>query len=182
MPGANACTDLPGAVQPTFALTGADVGSRMRVRVKAINAGGSSTSAGSQSTAVVESASAGFKLDRVSKDRKRGLARIVVSVPAPGALSLRRTAKVKGDQSTVDTPRVVKLTLKPRGAAKSRLRRRGKAKVRAFLTFAPDGGAAVTQEAPDRARGQVRRGPLPIAECRSATARYPCASPRVSPC
>lgn len=145
LPGASSCTKLPDATQPTYLLTSADVGSRMRVRVNAINAGGSSKSAGSSSTAPVKSAASGFKLGKVSKDRKRGLARIVVTVPTAGTVSVRRTAKAKGARRTVSAPRAVKLTVKPRGRTKSRLRARGKAKLKVFITYAPTGGAEVTK-------------------------------------
>ena len=48
-----ACADVPGATGATYPLTGADVGSRMRVRVVATNDAGASPAAASAVTAVV---------------------------------------------------------------------------------------------------------------------------------
>jgi hypothetical protein len=138
--GASNCPEIPGATDAAYVVQGVDVGSRIRVRVRATNAGGTSDSGSSVSTAKVRAASAGFKLGPARRDRKRGLARLEVTVPGPGTLALARTAKVKGDQRTVAAAGTYKLTVKARGAAKQRLRRGGKARVTARVSYAPTGG------------------------------------------
>jgi hypothetical protein len=151
-PGAPRCETIPGAEQRTYGLGGADVGARIRVRVRAINAGGKSGWAGSASTPKIKSGAAGFKLGPAKKNRKRGIAKLQVTVPDAGTLALARTAKVKGAQRTVAGPMTVKLKVKPRGRAKARLRRRGKAKVRVRVTFTPQVGAPRTKSRRIRVR------------------------------
>ena len=87
-----------------------------------------------------------FSLGTPKRDQKRGLARFRITISSAGTLTLARTAKVKGAQRRLAGPGTYKLTVKPRGPAKQKLRKRGKAKVRAFVTFAPDGGTAVTKK------------------------------------
>ncbi len=140
------CTTVPGAVAQTYPLTAADVGTRVRVRVLAHNAGGHSRAARSMTTATVKPLGDLFSLGTPRRDQKRGLARFRITIPSAGTLTLARTAKVKGEQRRLAGPGTYKLTVKPRGQAKRKLRTRGKAKVRAFVTFAPDGGTAVTKK------------------------------------
>jgi hypothetical protein len=140
--GASNCPEIPGATNQTYVVQAADVGSRIRVRVRATNAGGTSDSGSSVSTAKIKAAAAGFKIGPVKRDRKRGLARLSITVPGPGTLALARTAKVKGDSRSVVGPSTVRLTVKARGRAKQKLRRGGKARVTAKVTYAPTGGPA----------------------------------------
>jgi hypothetical protein len=137
------CVSIAGANAPTYALTAADVGARLRIRVIASNDGGRS-GALSTSTPAIKPAAAGFRLGHAKRDRKRGLARLRVFVPDSGTVSLARTPKVRGDSRRVEAARSLKVTIKPRGRALARLRHRGKTKVRARVTFAPDAGAAST--------------------------------------
>jgi hypothetical protein len=142
---AGQCVSVAGAQAPTYPLTGADVGARMRVRVVATNDGGHS-GASSTSTATIQPAAAGFRLGHAKRDRRRGLARLRVFVPDSGTVTLARTPKVRGDSRRVESARRVKLTIKPRGRARRKLHRRGKVTVRARVTFAPDAGAASTRQ------------------------------------
>ena len=136
------CPTIPGAAGSTYQLVGADVGSRVRVRVVAGNAGGN-TAAHSATTAVVQSSTAGLELGPPKHDQRRGLVRFRVAVPSAGLLVLKRTAKVKGDSRTAAGAGTLKLTVKPRGQAKRRLNRRGKARVPIKVSFTPTVGVAV---------------------------------------
>ncbi len=138
------CAPIAGATAPTYLLTAAEVGARIRVRVTASNDGGD-RAAQSSSTAPVSSATAGFDLGPPKHDRKRGLARFRVKVPAAGLLSLERTAKVRPDQRRALGPGTVKLTVKPRKKARRRLHRRGQVKVRIEVRFAPDMGTPIVR-------------------------------------
>ena len=143
---AGTCTTVPGAAAQAYALTAADVGSRVRVRVVANNEGGQSSAVTSKSTAQVQPVGDLFSLGTPKRDQKRGLARFRITISGAGTLALARTAKVKGAQRRLAGPGAYKLTVKPRGQALRKLKRRGKTKVRAFVTFAPDGGTAVTKK------------------------------------
>jgi hypothetical protein len=140
------CAGVPDAQASTYALTAADVGARMRVRVKAINEGGSSSASSSTSTAAIMPAAAGFRLGHAKRDRRLGLARLRVFVPVAGTVTLARTRKVRGESRRVESGRRVKLTIRPRARARAKLRRRGQVVVRALVTFTPDAGAASTRE------------------------------------
>jgi hypothetical protein len=140
------CVSVQGAQAPTYALTAADVGARMRVRVVASNDGGRSAAVASTSTAPIKPAAAGFRLGHAKRDRRQGLARLRVFVPGPGTVTLARTHKVRGESRRVSSARRVKLTIRPRGRALLRLRHRGMATVRARVTFTPDLGAASSRE------------------------------------
>ncbi len=139
------CTAIPGATASTYVLSGAEVGTRARVRVTASNDGGTG-SAQSRSTATVRSSTAGFKLGPPKHDRKRGLARFRVEVPSAGLLTLERTAKVRPDQRRALGAGTVKLTVKPRRGALKRLHRRGKVRVRIRVGFAPDTGTPISRD------------------------------------
>jgi hypothetical protein len=77
---------------------------------------------------------------KVKRNKKRGTARLTVAVPGPGQLKLASTRKVKGAEKRVEAEGREKLPVTPKGKAKKQLNRRGKAKVKAKLTYAPDGG------------------------------------------
>lgn len=66
-------------------------------------------------------------------------------MPGPGDVTLARTAKVKRAAVRAAAAGSVRLAIAPRGKAKRELRRRGKAKVLAAVTFAPDGGTPATR-------------------------------------
>jgi len=137
------CVSIPGATAASYLLGASEVGTRVRVRVRARNDGGLSAAAQSSSTSTVSSATAGLELGPPKHDRKRGLARFRVKVPSAGLLTLVRTANVRGEQRRAAGARMLKLTVKPRGQARRRLDRRGKAKVQVRVRFAADVGGVV---------------------------------------
>jgi hypothetical protein len=86
-----------------------------------------------------------FSFGKVKKNRKRGTAKLTVEVLAAGELDLDKTKKVKGATKVLPTAGEVKLPIKPKGKAKRKLKGGGRAKVRAEVTFTPDGGEPNTQ-------------------------------------
>jgi Ig domain of plant-specific actin-binding protein len=127
------CDAIAGASDQNYQLGAADIGSTIRISVRAINAGGPSSPVSSAATENIKPIL--FKLGKLKRNRQRGTAKLKVNLGAPGTVSLRRTAKVKGANRDLDTARAVKLKIKPRGGVKRRLRRNGKAKVRLFVTY-----------------------------------------------
>jgi ABC-type phosphate transport system substrate-binding protein len=104
-----------------------------------------------------------FTLPRKTISSKNGSATISVKLPGAGVLEMVGTAKVQTGQKnskrthkktqSIKVGRVVlnaskagtfNLTLKPSGAAKKELRRKGKLRVSLKLTFTPTGGDAKT--------------------------------------
>jgi hypothetical protein len=81
-----------------------------------------------------------FAFAGVKKNKKKGTAKLTVKVPGPGELALARNAKVKGRQKGADAAGRQKLPIKPRRKAKQKLAAKGKAKVKAEVTYTPDGG------------------------------------------
>jgi sugar lactone lactonase YvrE len=86
-----------------------------------------------------------FSLGRLKKDKKKGTAKLTVEVPAPGGIALAQTKKLRGAELRAEAAGEVQLAIKPRGRAKKRLAEKGKAKVKADVTYTPDGGEPNTQ-------------------------------------
>jgi hypothetical protein len=84
-------------------------------------------------------ASNDFSFGKVRKNKKKGTAKLTLEVPGPGELELAKTKKVRGDDDSADEAGKEKLSIKPKGKAKKRLNHSGKTKVKAEVTFAPDG-------------------------------------------
>jgi hypothetical protein len=96
-----------------------------------------------------------FQLGSVKLDRRRGAATVTATVPGPGALELAASKRVRGARTTVNAGGSSSLAIVPTKAAKSRLRRSGKAKVEVTVTYTPTGG---TPNALHTTVGLVRRG------------------------
>lgn len=88
----------------------------------------------------VSPASNAFTFGGVERNRRKGTAELPVEVPGAGGLELAETPKVKGDSATAAAAGEVTLLVKAQGKARKKLRKRGKAKVTAEVTFTPIGG------------------------------------------
>jgi hypothetical protein len=87
-----------------------------------------------------------FEFGKVKRNKRKGTAKLPVEVPGPGDVALAKTAKVKGDsEEVVGTAGTATLNVKARGKAKKKLTEKGKAKVRAVVTFTPLGGDPGTE-------------------------------------
>ena len=78
-----------------------------------------------------------FSFGKVKRNKKRGTARLVVEVAGPGEVELAETNRVKPKRKHADAAGKVKLPIKPRREAKRRLKQKGKAKVKAEVTYTP---------------------------------------------
>lgn len=81
-----------------------------------------------------------FTFGKVKKNKKKGTAKLTVNVPNPGDVELAKTKKVKADEERAEAEGKVKLAVKPKGGSKQKLADTGEAKVKANVTFTPDGG------------------------------------------
>jgi hypothetical protein len=79
-----------------------------------------------------------IKFDGVKKNKQKGTAKLTVSVPDAGTLTLAG-AGLKKTTAEAAEPGDVTLAVKSKGAKKTKLRNRGKVKVRPAVTFAPTG-------------------------------------------
>jgi virginiamycin B lyase len=88
-----------------------------------------------------------FTLGGVKHNVRRGTARLSVEVDGPGKLVIARTKRVKRDSVQVRNKRAgkVRLRVRPRGKAKSRLKRPGAIRVKARVTFTAKHGEPNTK-------------------------------------
>jgi hypothetical protein len=80
-----------------------------------------------------------FGFGKVKKDERKGTARLTVKVPGPGGFELRGNG-IKTASKDAPHAGKLKLAVKPTGTAKQKLNQAGEAKVRAAVTYTPDGG------------------------------------------
>ena len=81
-----------------------------------------------------------FSFGKVKLNKRNGTAGLRAKVAGAGRIVLAATEQVKGAEATAGGPRTVKLAVRPKGATKRRLTRRGEAKVKLAVTFTPTGG------------------------------------------
>jgi hypothetical protein len=100
-----------------------------------------------------------FKKGKLKLNKSNGTGTLTVTVPGAGVLTLtdaaatkKATASKKGKKKLVKPATLkptaagtVKVALKPTGAGKKILRKKGKLKIKASLSFTPTGGTASTQ-------------------------------------
>jgi hypothetical protein len=79
-----------------------------------------------------------FGFGRMIRNQRRGTARLVVRVPGRGRLALHRTGRVQRAVIYPTHARPVHIPVRPRGAAKRKLNRTGRARLRARITYTPD--------------------------------------------
>jgi hypothetical protein len=78
-----------------------------------------------------------FSFGKAKKNKKKGTAKLTVTVPGPGALKLRKTESVKGAKKRAEEKGKEKLPVRAKGEKKKTLQRKGKAKVKAEVTYTP---------------------------------------------
>lgn len=86
-----------------------------------------------------------FSFGKLRRNKRKGTATLEVQVPGPGTVELAGAKKLKGAEARAGAPGDVLIPIRAKGSAKRKLRDRGKAKVRAEVTYVPDGGSPNTQ-------------------------------------
>lgn len=89
---------------------------------------------------------AGLRVGDARLNRRRGTARLPVLAPGAGAVTLRGHG-VRRTTRRADSPRTLRLKLRPRGPATRRLRRHGRARVRVSVRYEPAIGEAASATA-----------------------------------
>lgn len=102
---------------------------------RGVNDGGSSLATVTLDVAL----SNNFKIVKVTRNRKKGIATVRAALPGTGTLRLAG-AGIKRASAQAVGPRTVKLTVRAAGRKAKQLRNKGKAKVTAKLTYRPLGG------------------------------------------
>jgi hypothetical protein len=82
---------------------------------------------------------------KVKKNKRKGTAKLTVNVPGPGELDLAKTKRIKPDDESAEAAGTERLLVKPKGKARKRLNAKGNAKVKAEVTYTPDGGEPNTE-------------------------------------
>ena len=85
-----------------------------------------------------------FTIGGLSRNRDRGTGSLPVAVPGPGTVSLT-SARLKPETIAAAAAGTVVVPVKAAGDRKRKLRRTGKLKASAAITFAPTGGTPATQ-------------------------------------
>jgi hypothetical protein len=88
----------------------------------------------------VKKPSNSFSFGKVKKNKRKGTAKLEVKVPGPGDLALAKTRKVKRATKRANDEGSVRLKVKPTGRTREKLAEAGKARVKAKVTYTPDGG------------------------------------------
>jgi hypothetical protein len=81
----------------------------------------------------------GFQIGKPTKNRAKGTARLPVTIPGAGVITLRG-ARVIARRRDVAGGRTLRLLVAARGPAKTRLNRTGTARVKVRVTFTPTAG------------------------------------------
>ena len=81
-----------------------------------------------------------FSLGKLKRNLKKGTAKLIVKVPRPGELRLRKTKRVRKDTEQFTDVAKVRIQVRPRPKAKSKLAETGKVKVNARVRYTPTGG------------------------------------------
>jgi hypothetical protein len=86
-----------------------------------------------------------FSFGKVKENKRKGTAKLTVTVPGPGELDLAKTKRVRPDDEPAEVKGKEKLSIKPKGKARRKLNENGKATVKAKVTYTPDGGEPNTE-------------------------------------
>jgi Tol biopolymer transport system component len=89
-------------------------------------------------------AASGLRIGRPILNRRQGTAKLPVTVPAAGTISLRGKQVKPRRRHSVAGAATVKLLVKPKAGAAKALTRKGKAKVKVVVTYARKGGGVET--------------------------------------
>ena len=99
-------------------------------------------------SAVAVDSSNDFSFGQVTKDKSTGTATLTVKIiEGPGKLRLAKSKTVKPDKEgikRVGAPPKTKLAIKPNGKVRKRLKKKGKARVEAMVTYSPGVGSPHT--------------------------------------
>ena len=85
-----------------------------------------------------------FKIGKPILNRKKGTAKLPVTLPGPGTLSI---AGAGASTQAVGAAGIVKVPIAARGSKKRLLERSGRVKLKITVTFVPSGGTANSQTA-----------------------------------
>jgi hypothetical protein len=108
-----------------------------------------------------------FTLGKLKRNKKKGTAKLTVEVPGPGELALsgkavkpQRPLRGRPDRAhakPVAAAGAVKLSIKPKGKAKKKLRKKGMAKVKYTVTYSPTGGTAASQNGKAKLKRKLKK-------------------------
>ncbi len=83
-----------------------------------------------------------LKLGKLTRNKKKGTAKLAVTAGGSGTVVLKSTKKVKKNSRKVGGKGTGKVTVKAKGKTLKKLKKKGKVKVKLTLTYKPGGGCA----------------------------------------
>lgn len=119
------------------------------VTVTAVDAAGTATTTGGSVTIRPRT---GFTVGKLKLNKKKGTAKLPVTVEGPGRVTLRGKG-VKGAGVSAESARTVQLPVKAVGKFLKKLKKKGKLKVSLSVTFTPEGGQPGTK----KTKGTLRK-------------------------
>lgn len=120
--------------------------------------------AGADAISIASTPLNAFTLGKLKLNKRKGTGQLKVSLPGPGTVTAvdsitsasksaspskkrkKRQALIKNAAATVTAPGVATLNIKPTGAGRKTLRKKGKLAFKLNVTFTPTGGTAATQQ------------------------------------
>jgi hypothetical protein len=133
--------DLPGATVSTVT---ADTPGNYTCRVTAQNHAGSSSQTSDPHAVIAPVIDNSFELGKLARNTKKGTAALSVTVPGPGILDLSGK-NLSSSSTTLDAAATTDVKIKANGIARKKLKRKGKVKITAKITYTPTGGDSATQ-------------------------------------
>jgi hypothetical protein len=85
-----------------------------------------------------------FSFGKLTRNKRKGTARLAVILPGPGRLSLKGKGIV-AKQLSIQKAGTAMLPIKVKGRAKRRLLAKGRAKLKASITFSPSGDGPIVK-------------------------------------
>jgi virginiamycin B lyase len=86
-----------------------------------------------------------FRFAKLKRNKRKGTVKLTMNVAGPGELDLDKTRRINADEESAEASGKEKLSVKARRKARKQLSRNGKAKVKARVTFTPEGGEPRTK-------------------------------------
>jgi hypothetical protein len=108
------------------------------VAALAVTAGVAPAALSGTNDAATATAKPNFTFGPIKKNKKKGTAKLYVTVPAAGDLALEGTGRSKSDTTRANSQGSVFLNVKPNAKGKRKLRNKGKLQVNAVVTYTED--------------------------------------------
>jgi len=119
-------------------------GQTVRIRLAEVDNEGV-LNAGADSVAIQSTPpSNSIKIGKKKLNKKKGSAKVSITVPGAGLLTAKKKGSIKPVTKTITAAATLKIALKPTSSALKKLNKKGKLKIKVPVTFTPTGGLPAT--------------------------------------